>query len=140
MASCIHQFGNSLPARGVIQMVESSGGYGLGEQRRGFIHVGDVVKINLFFGTGPVRKEIFNVGTGESRTFNDIGQALIRANGGGRIDYVPFPAGLKEKYQNHTQANLQRLRNEGYDGKFVSLEEGIQLSALPALSAAGNFQ
>lgn len=140
MASCIHQFGSSLRNRGVIQMVEGSGGYGPGDQRRDFIYVGDVAKVNLLFGTGPVRKGIFNVGTGESRTFNDIGQALIRANGGGRIEYVPFPAGLKEKYQNHTQANSQRLRNEGYDSMFVSLEEGIQLSAFPAVSAVKNFQ
>jgi ADP-L-glycero-D-manno-heptose 6-epimerase len=126
MASCVHQFAQSLSVDGVVKMFEGSGGFGPGQQRRDFVHVGDVVKVNLFFSNGPVRKGIFNVGTGESRTFKDIGEALIREYGTGRIEYIPFPSGLKAKYQSFTQADLRRLRAVGYNNRFTGLEEGIR--------------
>jgi len=131
MASCIHQFEKSLSAEGVIRMFESSGDYLAGEQRRDFVYVEDVAKVNLFFANRPIRKGIFNVGTGKSRTFKDIGITLIQQFGKGRIEYIPFPEGLKEKYQSFTQANLTRLRSAGYQDKFTDLEEGI-LSSLTA--------
>lgn len=128
MASCIYQFASSLRNTGVIKMFEGSGGYGPGEQIRDFVHVSDIVNVNLYFGLGPARRGIFNVGTGRSRTFNEVGRALIEAEGLGEIEYIPFPSGLKEKYQNHTQADLQNLRKAGYSEAFLSIEEGIRQS------------
>ena len=125
MASCVHQFHQCVRSEGVIRMFEGSGGYDAGEQRRDFVYVGDVVRVNLFFGNGPVRKGIFNVGTGKSRSFNDIGKILIQEHGKGRIEYVPFPDGLREKYQSFTQADLTQLRRAGFLDEFTSLEDGI---------------
>jgi ADP-L-glycero-D-manno-heptose 6-epimerase len=126
MASCVHQFDKSLSREGVIRMFEGSGEYGPGEQRRDFVYVGDVIKVNLFFGNGPIRKGIFNVGTGKSRTFRDIGNTLTREYGNGTIEYIPFPAGLRDRYQSFTQAQLNRLRAIGYHETFTGLEEGIK--------------
>jgi len=43
----------------------------------------------------------------------------------GLIEYVPFPAGLVEKYQSFTQADLSRLRAAGYNGAFRTVEQGV---------------
>ena len=106
-------------------MFEGSDGYGPGEQRRDFIAVSDVVKVNSYFGEGPLRRGIYNVGTGASRSFNDIASALFKAVGAGRVEYVSFPEGLREKYQSYTQADISRLRAAGYEQPFASLEDGV---------------
>jgi len=104
---------------------EGSGGFAAGEQRRDFISVSDVIGVNLFFAGGPVRKGIFNVGTGQARTFNEVVKYLTHALGKGAVEYIPFPEGLREKYQSHTQADITALRTAGYADPFASLEDGI---------------
>ena len=43
----------------------------------------------------------------------------------GLIEYVAFPAGLAEKYQSFTQADLGRLRAAGYTREFKTVEQGV---------------
>lgn len=125
MASMVYQIYRQLSQTGKARLFEGSGGYGNGEQRRDFVFVGDVVKVNLFFAEGPVRKGIFNVGTGRSRSFNDIARTLIKLRGGGEIEYIPFPRELEGKYQSFTEADLSELHESGYTEPFTGLEEGI---------------
>jgi ADP-L-glycero-D-manno-heptose 6-epimerase len=98
------------------------------------------VKVNLYFLDNPRKTGIFNCGTGASQTFNDIAVATInalrRAEGKnpnspaelrsqGMIEYVSFPAGLREKYQSYTQADLTQLRGSGYAAPFFDVETGV---------------
>jgi ADP-L-glycero-D-manno-heptose 6-epimerase len=127
-----HQFlGN-----GKVKLFVGSGGYGNGEQRRDFVHVDDVVDVNLWFLDRRDVSGIFNCGTGRAQTFNELAAATINAVqetrhsvselvGKGLIEYIPFPAGLQEKYQSYTQADLSRLRGVGYPGEFQSVEQGV---------------
>ncbi|MBF0270775.1 MAG: ADP-glyceromanno-heptose 6-epimerase [Magnetococcales bacterium] len=126
MASMIHQMHHQLLTHGVVKLFTGSGGYGDGEQRRDFVHVADAVKVNLFLADSGNIQGIFNVGTGKSRSFNDVARSLIDTLGQGRIEYVPMPDVLKTKYQNFTEADITHLRAVGYDAPFDSLEEGIQ--------------
>ena len=41
------------------------------------------------------------------------------------IDYAPFPEVLQGKYQSFTQADVERLRDTGYDAPFLSVEDGV---------------
>ena len=41
------------------------------------------------------------------------------------IEYTAFPAGLKEKYQSYTQADIGKLRRVGYAAPFLSVEQGV---------------
>lgn len=122
-----------------VQLFEGSGGYGNGEQRRDFIHVDDVVSANLWFLEHPDVSGVFNLGTGEARTFNAMAAAVINAfeaaHGGARrteaelvragaIAYVPMPSALAGKYQSFTEAELSALRRAGYAAPFLSVEEG----------------
>jgi ADP-L-glycero-D-manno-heptose 6-epimerase len=127
MASMVWQLHRQLEAEGVCRLFEGTDGYDAGEQRRDFVFVGDVVAVNLFFASGGVKRGVYNVGTGESRSFNDIARILIERRGGqGRIEYIPFPESLRGKYQSFTQADIGRLRAAGYDRPFASLEDGIR--------------
>ncbi len=125
MASTIHQFYHQIRNTGVAKLFGEADGYDPGEQRRDFVAVSDVVKVNHHFGNGPRTFGIFNCGTGIDRSFNDIARILIAQMGEGRIEYIPFPESLRGKYQSFTRSNIDNLRQSGYEQPFASLEEGI---------------
>src|SRR4051794_12108601 len=126
MASVIHHFTRQLKETGAIRMFEGSGGYGNGEQRRDFVFVRDLARMNVFFGFGDVRTSIVNAGTGKSRSFNDVAKALMQVHGPGNIEYIPFPVDLSARYQHFTQADTRGLRTAGYMADFTELESGIR--------------
>jgi ADP-L-glycero-D-manno-heptose 6-epimerase len=131
MASVIHHFTRQLKETGTIKMFEGSGGYGDGEQRRDFVFVKDLARINMFFaGLGPGGHKrtvhaVVNAGTGEARTFKDVAVSLMRVHGPGKIECIPFPGDLKDRYQHCTQADVTGLGAAGYTAAFTSLEEGV---------------
>ena len=100
--------------------------YGDGQQKRDFIYVKDAVDVVLFFVDHAGINGIFNVGTGEARTWNDLAEALFAAVGQpSNIDYVEMPDVLRPRYQYFTQADMQKLRNAGYTRPFTRLEDAI---------------
>ena len=140
MASAAYHFLNQYLDGGHVCLFEGSGGFSAGEQLRDFVHVDDIVNINLFFLDHPDVSGIFNAGTGRAQTFNEVAVASVNAARRDRgdtelsldelrareeIKYVSFPEGLKEKYQSYTQANLSRLRQAGYRAAMSSVEEGV---------------
>jgi ADP-L-glycero-D-manno-heptose 6-epimerase len=132
MASVIHHFTRQLKDTGTIRMFEGSGGYDNGEQRRDFVFVKDLARINMFFGgllPDSPRKPahaIVNAGTGEARTFKAVAEALMQVHGQGKIEYIPFPGDLKNRYQHYTQADVAGLRAACYTAPFTPLEEGVK--------------
>ncbi|MFW0079371.1 MAG: ADP-glyceromanno-heptose 6-epimerase [Coxiella endosymbiont of Haemaphysalis qinghaiensis] len=125
MASLAFHFINQLRETGTIKLFEGWDGYSNGEQMRDFISVEDVVKVNLWFMENPKKTGIFNVGTGRAHTFNALAKILIQLNGGGKIEYIPFPEKLKGSYQSFTEADITKLRRSGYSNEFLTLEEGL---------------
>ncbi len=128
MASMVYQLYRQLVTTGKARLYEGTDGYGDGEQRRDFVFVGDMVALNLFFAEGPVKKGIFNAGTGQSRSFNDVARRLIRLTGTGAIEYIAFDEALRGRYQSFTEADIGRLRAAGYGEPFTSLDDGIERS------------
>jgi ADP-L-glycero-D-manno-heptose 6-epimerase len=140
MASVAFHFFNQYCSEGKVKLFEGSGGFDAGEQRRDFVSVEDVVQVNLHFLDHPQHSGIFNLGTGRAQTFNQIAAATINAVRESRgeeqlepeqmraqalIEYTAFPAGLKEKYQSYTQADIGKLRRVGYAAPFLSVEQGV---------------
>ena len=140
MASVAFHHYNQFRAEGKVKLFEGCDGYAIGEQRRDFVYVGDVAKVNLFFLDHPDKSGIFNVGTGRAQSFNELAAANVNSCralqgkaaepldallGQGLIEYIPFPDALKGKYQSFTQADLTKLRQAGYDAQFASVEEGV---------------
>ncbi|MDE3011131.1 MAG: ADP-glyceromanno-heptose 6-epimerase [Pseudomonadota bacterium] len=140
MASVAFHFSSQYREHGKVRLFGGADGYADGEQRRDFISVEDVVKVNLWFIDNPDRSGIFNCGTGRSQSFNDVAVATLnalRAADGqapctlaahleaGRLEYIPFPEALRGKYQSFTQADIGSLREAGYRADFLSVEEGV---------------
>lgn len=140
MASVTWHFFNQYHANGKIKLFEGSDGYAGGEQRRDFVSIEDVVKVNLHFLDNDNISGIFNLGTGRSQTFNDVAVASLNAcrsldgksalsldemKAQGLIEYVSFPDALKGKYQSYTEADLTNLRSVGYGDEFLTVEEGV---------------
>ena len=125
MASVVYHFNNQIKETGELKLFEGSHGYADGEQLRDFVFVDDIVKVNLWLMNKPNVSGIFNVGTGNSNSFNDVANAVINWHGKGKINYIPFPDALKESYQSFTEADLGMLRSVGYEHEFTSLKVGI---------------
>ena len=140
MASVAFHHYNQFLAERKVKLFEGCDGYANGEQKRDFVFVGDVAKVNLFFLDHPDKSGIFNLGTGRAQSFNELAVANVnscRALAGepkqsleellkqGFIEYIPFPDALKGKYQNFTQADLTKLRQAGYDAPFANVDEGV---------------
>lgn len=127
MASVIYHFNNQLKETGTVRLFEGSGGYANGEQKRDFIYVGDVVKINLWFAEHQDKSGIVNVGTGRAHTFNEAAQAVVDWHGKGEIEYIPFPDNLKGRYQHFTEACIRSLRTQyGFEGELLPIDEGAK--------------
>ncbi len=125
MASVAWHFHNQVAGSGEARLFEGSDGYGPGEQRRDFVFVDDIVKLNLWFLTHQDRNGIFNAGTGRAQTFNDVARAVIGWHGHGEVRYIPFPDGLEGAYQSYTEADLGQLRATGYAEDFLAVESGV---------------
>ncbi len=139
MASVAYHFFNQFRADGYVKLFEGCDGYGNGGQLRDFVSIEDVVKVNMFFLENPNKSGIFNLGTGQAQSFNDVAVATINtlraANGEVALSqeqmlaqqlmrYIPFPEQLKGKYQSYTQAHVHALRASGYDAPFLTVEQG----------------
>lgn len=100
--------------------------YGDGEQRRDFVYVKDCVELLWWFLQRPEVNGLFNVGTGQDRSWNDLARAIFAAlERPEAIDYVPLPEALRGSYQYYTAADLTRLRAAGYDRPFTPLEDAV---------------
>jgi ADP-L-glycero-D-manno-heptose 6-epimerase len=134
MASVAFHLHGQVAQTGHARLFEGSGGYAAGEQRRDFVHVGDVVDVNLWFYERRRVSGIFNVGTGASSTFNDVANAVIAWHGRGAVRYIPFPDELTSRYQSFTEADITALRKAGYARQFRDVRTGIK-DYLDALSS-----
>lgn len=137
MASVAFHAFHQYRAEGRVKLFEGSDGYDDGGQQRDFVHVDDVVAVNLWLLENRGASGIFNCGTGRAQTFNDVAAAVINGVDGtddsitelanaGRIEYIPFPPALVGKYQSYTQADLSKLREAGYAGDFRPVEQGVR--------------
>ena len=140
MASVAFHHFNQYKKDGFVTLFGKYDGYENGEQKRDFVSVEDVVKVNLYFLEHPEISGIFNLGTGRAQSFNELAMATVNTCRVAEnkpplslkelvaqkiIRYVDFPDALKGKYQSFTQADLTQLHAAGYQDKMFSVEEGV---------------
>ena len=136
MASVIHHFGKQIKETGRVKLFEGTGGYANGEQRRDFVYVRDLARLNMYFAglgsyapkAGAEKKTyrgIVNAGSGKARSFNDVVKALSALLGPATAEYMPFPKDLEGRYQHFTEADLTGLRALGCDLPMTELEAGV---------------
>ena len=151
MASVAYHFFNQYRAEGRVRLFEGCDGYANGGQLRDFVSIEDVVKVNMHFLDSPDRSGIFNLGTGQAQSFNDVAVATINTlrsaqrtpaanlaelQQQGLISYIPFPEQLRGKYQSYTQADIGALRNAGYTEPFLNVEQGVARYVAQMLKAS----
>ena len=102
-------------------------GIGNCEQKRDFIYVDDAVAVARWFLNCPSVSGIFNVGTGNARSFSELIAAMFDALGRPpHIDYVEMPEAIRDQYQYFTQASVENLRRAGYNADFTALEDAVK--------------
>jgi ADP-L-glycero-D-manno-heptose 6-epimerase len=100
--------------------------YGDGGQMRDFIYVRDCADVVLWLLDHPGVSGIYNLGTGQARTWLDLAHAMFAALGREPVvEFFEMPDALKGRYQYFTQAEMGRLHAAGYDRPFTSLEDGV---------------
>ncbi|MDO8466427.1 MAG: ADP-glyceromanno-heptose 6-epimerase [Gallionella sp.] len=140
MASVAFHLFNQYRAEGKVKLFEGCDGYANGGQLRDFVSIEDVVKVNMHFLDNAHKSGIFNLGTGQAQSFNDVAVATVNTlrNADGKnalnlaelqqqglIEYIPFPEALRGKYQSYTQADIGALRGNGYTEPFLNVDQGV---------------
>jgi len=129
MASVVWHTFRQVKATGGMKLFRSHrADYADGQQTRDFIYVKDLCRVNHWLmHQQPSPNGLYNLGTGESRTFYDLASSTFTAMGHElNISYIDTPADIRDKYQYFTEANMSKLRAAGYTLPFTSLEDGIE--------------
>ena len=127
MSSVVLKAFDQIRQKNVSRLFKSyRNGIAHGEQKRDFVFVGDVVNVLHFALEKPIKRGIYNLGTGEARSFLDLVRAVFEELGKkDNIEWIEMPEAIKDKYQYFTEAHMERLCEIGYKKPFTSLEDGI---------------
>ena len=135
MASVIFHSFNQIKETGLVKLFKShKPDFKDGEQLRDFIYVKDVAKViywmmdDMLSNSWDTEKNgLYNLGTGNARTFYDLAANVFIAQGlKPNIEFVDMPLDIRDTYQYFTEANMVKLRAAGYVAQFYSLEEGVE--------------
>lgn len=129
MASVIFHTARQIKASGAMKLFRSHRpDVADGAQRRDFIYIKDVLAIEYFlFRQSGVPSGLYNVGTGQARTFLDLATNTFHAMQlAPNISFIDTPEDIRDTYQYFTEASMEKLRRAGYDRPFYSLEAGIE--------------
>ena len=101
--------------------------YADGEQKRDHVYVKDCAQVTFDLLSSPEKNGIFNVGTGESRTWNELARAVFKAmNIPEKIEYIDMPEQLREHYQYFTEADIAKSKAQSICTSMNSLEDGVE--------------
>jgi ADP-L-glycero-D-manno-heptose 6-epimerase len=133
MASVAFHTFNQFAETGTMKLFKGTkAGIADGEQQRDFVYVKDCANIVAHFltaaqGKKPTPNDIYNIGTGQARTFKDLASNVMENMGKApHITYIDMPEDLRGKYQYFTEANMTKLRKAGYNASMTSLEDGVK--------------
>ncbi len=127
MASVLARIFDEAKAGQTVRLFKShKPGIADGDQRRDFIYVDDVVAVVRWLLDTPRASGLFNVGTGEARSFREMIEAMFAAlKRPARIEYIDMPESIRGQYQYFTQSEVGRLRAAGYNAGFTPLEDAV---------------
>lgn len=127
MASVIFHAFNQIAATGEMKLFRSHRpDYPDGGQMRDFVFVKDVTEVCVFLMHHRKNSGLYNLGSGQARTFGDLARGTFAAMGKEPIiSFIDTPADIRDTYQYFTEAKMQKLREIGYNQPFHSLEDGI---------------
>ena len=97
-----------------------------GGQMRDFVYVKDVVKVMYWLMHHRKNSGLYNLGSGQARSFLDLVKAVFVAmDKDEKISFIDTPIDIRDKYQYFTEAKMDKLKGIGYPHPFTTLEAGI---------------
>lgn len=126
MASVILHAFPQVKEKGKLRLFRShKAAYKDGQQLRDFIYVRDVVEVMSQWFRSKTDSGIYNLGTGQARSFMDLGTAVFDAlSVPVEIEFFDIPADIRDAYQYFTEAEMERFNRAGFVHQFRTLEEG----------------
>ncbi|OGQ14448.1 MAG: ADP-glyceromanno-heptose 6-epimerase [Deltaproteobacteria bacterium RIFCSPHIGHO2_02_FULL_40_11] len=139
MSSVILKSFDQIRAKGFVRLFKSHrAGISDGEQQRDFVFVGDVIDVLNFAYQKPIQRGIYNLGTGQARSFLDLVRGVFHALGKKEnVEFIDTPIEIRDKYQYFTEARMENLKQQGYTKSFTSLEAGIEQYVAELLKNVG---
>lgn len=127
MASVVYHTFKQIRETGAMRLFRSHrSDFKDGEQMRDFIYVKDVIDICFFLHNEKPQNGLYNVGTGQARTFWDLANCTFKALGKEtKINFINTPEDIRENYQYFTEAKMDKLVSAGYRRTFTSLDDAI---------------
>jgi ADP-L-glycero-D-manno-heptose 6-epimerase len=128
MSSVVYKAFHQIRETGRVRLFKSHRpDYGDGGQKRDFVYIKDCVAVMWWLVQNRDQNGIFNLGTGQARTWNDLIGAVFTALGQApSIEYIPMPENLQAQYQYFTEAKMDKLRRQACPVSFPSLEESVR--------------
>jgi len=128
MASVVfHAFHQIIQTKRVKLFKSHREGFSDGEQKRDFIYVKDLCQTLFTCADKSGESAIYNLGTGQARTFKDLALAVFSAlQINPQIEYIDTPKDIRNRYQYFTQATTSKLLGQGWIEEFQDLENGIE--------------
>jgi ADP-L-glycero-D-manno-heptose 6-epimerase len=141
MSSVVLQGFDQIVALGKLKLFKSHrDGIADGEQKRDFVYIDDVVDVLLFALKMPLKRGIYNLGSGHARSFFDLARSTFQTLGQEtKIEFIDTPIAIRDRYQYFTEATMSKLKAAGYSKPFTSLEAGVKKTVI-ALQQFHDFQ
>ena len=127
MRSLVNKSFGQVKDTGVIRLFKSyRKDYRDGEQKRDFLYVKDAVAMTLHLAANKKAGGLYNIGSGEARTWIDLANSVFAALGKKpKIEFIEMPESIRDKYQYFTEADISKLRAAGYREKITPLENAV---------------
>jgi ADP-L-glycero-D-manno-heptose 6-epimerase len=127
MRSMVSRAFEQVRATGTVRLFRSHRpDFNDGEQLRDFVYVKDVVAMTLHLAATASAHGIYNVGSGQAHTWLDLVTPVFQAcELPPRIEFIDMPAAIREQYQYHTCASIERLRSSGYTQPTTALNTAV---------------
>jgi ADP-L-glycero-D-manno-heptose 6-epimerase len=98
-----------------------------GNQLRDFLYVKDAVKMTIHLAKNNIPGGLFNIGSGESTTWNSVATYIFNAIGKPvNIEYIDMPPDIISAYQYNTKANISKFLNTGYNKSITNIDVAIE--------------
>lgn len=126
MRSLVNKAFDQISTAGQLQLFKSHNpDYADGEFGRDFVYVKDAVDMTLHF-MDSKNGGLFNVGSGKMQTWNELATAIFKAlDLPPNVEFIDMPEHLRGQYQYHTQADLTRIRESGYEAAATPLDTAV---------------
>lgn len=127
MRSMVVKAYEQILTNGKVELFQSHNpNYEDGKQERDFLYVKDAVRMVLELYHRQDTHGIYNLGNGKAITWIELVSPIFKVLGvNPNIDFIPIPSNIRDQYQYHTKAAMERYLESGCPMHSTPLEDSI---------------